>query len=60
MGRRIAPDSLAKMHDDGTHGDATAGDSIYTVQFKYQKTQQILVWNSNLVLMQKITNQGLD
>ena len=26
------------MHDDGTTGgDATAGDSIYTVQFKYQK-----------------------
>ena len=25
------------MHDDGTNGDATAGDSIYTVQFKYQK-----------------------
>ena len=26
------------MYDDGTNGgDATAGDSIYTVQYKYQK-----------------------
>ena len=36
-GAGLRADSLAKMHDDGTHGDATAGDSIYTVQFKYQK-----------------------
>ena len=36
-GAGLRTDSLAKMHDDGTHGDATAGDSIYTVQFKYQK-----------------------
>jgi len=30
-----------KMHDDGTHGDAVAGDSIYTVQFAYEATQTI-------------------
>ena len=30
-----------KMHDDGTHGDAVAGDSIYTVQFDYEATQTI-------------------
>tara|TARA_B100001248_G_scaffold125881_1_gene94407 strand:- start:91 stop:2703 length:2613 start_codon:yes stop_codon:yes gene_type:complete len=36
-GSGLRTDSLAMMHDDGTHGDATAGDSIYTVQFKYQK-----------------------
>jgi hypothetical protein len=29
------------MHDDGTHGDAVAGDSIYTVQFDYEATQTI-------------------
>jgi hypothetical protein len=36
-GSGLRADSLAKMHDDGTHGDATAGDSVYTVQFNYQK-----------------------
>jgi len=37
-GAGLRGDALAKMHDDGaTGGDATAGDSIYTVQFKYQK-----------------------
>ncbi len=36
-GGGLRADSLAKMHDDGTHGDATAGDSVYTVQFNYQK-----------------------
>ena len=36
-GAGLRADSLAKMHDDGTHGDATASDSVYTVQFSYQK-----------------------
>ncbi len=36
-GAGLRGDSLAMMHDDGTHGDETAGDSIYTVQFQYQK-----------------------
>ncbi len=36
-GAGLRTDSLSKMHDDGTHGDATAGDSVYTVQFNYQK-----------------------
>jgi len=36
-GAGLRGDTLAMMHDDGTHGDETAGDSIYTVQFKYQK-----------------------
>ena len=30
-----------KMHDDGTNGDAVAGDSVYTVQFAYEATQTI-------------------
>jgi len=30
-----APDTVHKMYDDGTHGDAVAGDSIYSVQYKY-------------------------
>ena len=30
-----------KMHDDGTNGDAVAGDSIFTVQFAYEATATI-------------------
>jgi hypothetical protein len=30
-----APDTVHKMYDDGTHGDAVAGDTIYSVQYKY-------------------------
>jgi len=30
-----------KMWDDGTHGDAVAGDSIYTVQFTYTTANNI-------------------
>ena len=59
-GSGLRTDSLAMMHDDGTNGDATAGDSIYTVQFKYQKNSTMLEWNSNLVLMEKIMNPVLD
>jgi photosystem II stability/assembly factor-like uncharacterized protein len=29
------PDTVHKMYDDGTHGDAVSGDTIYTVQYKY-------------------------
>ncbi len=29
------------MHDDGTHGDEVAGDSIYTVQFSYEATDPV-------------------
>jgi photosystem II stability/assembly factor-like uncharacterized protein len=29
------PDTVHKMYDDGTHGDAVANDTIYTVQYKY-------------------------
>ncbi len=36
-GAGLRADTLAEMHDNGKHGDATAGDSVYTVQFKYQK-----------------------
>jgi hypothetical protein len=30
-----APDTVHKMYDDGTHGDAVANDTIYSVQYKY-------------------------
>jgi len=33
-----APDTVHKMYDDGTHGDAVAGDTIYSVQYKYTTT----------------------
>ncbi len=29
------------MHDDGTNGDAVAGDSVYTVQFAYEATDPV-------------------
>ncbi len=29
------PDTVHKMYDDGTHGDAVANDTIYSVQYKY-------------------------
>ncbi|MDZ7725829.1 MAG: T9SS type A sorting domain-containing protein [candidate division KSB1 bacterium] len=32
-----------RMWDDGTHGDAVAGDSIYTIQFQYFKDSSDVV-----------------
>ncbi|MCF7884994.1 MAG: T9SS type A sorting domain-containing protein, partial [Candidatus Marinimicrobia bacterium] len=34
-GTELANSDEKKMWDDGTHGDATAGDTIYAVQFEY-------------------------
>jgi hypothetical protein len=37
----VADSSQRKMWDDGTHGDALAGDSIYAVQFDYTTLNQV-------------------
>jgi hypothetical protein len=34
----VADTATTKMWDDGTHGDAVAGDSMYTVIFRYTTT----------------------
>ncbi|MCX6135817.1 MAG: T9SS type A sorting domain-containing protein [Ignavibacteriales bacterium] len=36
-----APDTVHKMYDDGTHGDAVANDTIYSVQYKYTIADQL-------------------
>jgi hypothetical protein len=36
-GPNLMIDPLCQMFDDGTHGDAVAGDSIYTLQIQYYK-----------------------
>ena len=37
----VTDTSKRKMWDDGTHGDAVAGDSIYSVQFSYTTANNI-------------------
>jgi hypothetical protein len=37
----VADTNKRKMCDDGTHGDAVAGDSIYSVQFSYTTANNI-------------------
>jgi len=37
----VADTSKRKMWDDGTHGDAVAGDSIYSAQFSYTTANNI-------------------
>jgi hypothetical protein len=37
----VADTNKRKMWDDGTHGDAVAGDSIYSVQFSYTTANNI-------------------
>jgi hypothetical protein len=31
-----------KMYDDGTHGDKTAGDSVYALQYQYKKDSSFI------------------
>ena len=36
-GRHLMDRETKRMYDDGTHGDAVAGDSVFTIQFQYHK-----------------------
>ncbi len=36
-------DSLSKMYDNGTHGDAVAGDSIFSLKWMYRKSENATV-----------------
>ena len=52
-GAGLRTDSLAMMHDDGTHGDATAGALFTPYSLNIKRILLMLEWNSSLVLMER-------